>query len=292
MFGEIASFISVWDRLFQAKKKHEKTETVADRFILLFEKHDVHRNQIPRFFDHGLTHDDVNSHDKLLSKLTDDILKDVSELFGIRLEWLEGVDKQIYDTHHFYKHPEEYAAFLTQLKTGNDDRVSAQLLLSYNNGGDEDALLLLSEDIGRIGDKAIVRNHLCSGWTHRYYKCRADLAACIAMTEKEHVSIRGSRFKSPINSFCKGESFITGLDELESFYERDRLFRKCYQYWEPQDWVEDPEEFISDLVDGQWGKVSALKQWLNYHDKGYIETGYGDKDSYNLFSILLEKLTH
>ena len=35
--------------------------TLPTRFIALFEHHGVHRNQIPRFFDHGLTVKDVSS---------------------------------------------------------------------------------------------------------------------------------------------------------------------------------------------------------------------------------------
>lgn len=290
VFGELASGLSILDRLVKVFKAENSAEdeTIATRFISLFENHGVIQNQIPRFFDHGLTHDDVNSHDKLLSKLTDELLKDASELFGIRLEWLEGVDKQIYDIHHFYKHPEEYAAFLANLKTDNDDRIIAQLLLSYDNAKDEDALLLLSEDIGNIGEKTIVRYYLCGGWTHRYYKCRADLAACIAMTEKEHVFIKGTRFKSSITSFCEGELFISGLTELEQFYERNLFFKKRYHSWHPAEWIEDPNVFTSDLVDGQWGKVSALQRWLYYYDKGYMETAYGYVDS---FSSLLESMT-
>ena len=39
---------------FSSKKQSAEVDSVASRFIRLFENHGVHRNQIPRFFGHGL----------------------------------------------------------------------------------------------------------------------------------------------------------------------------------------------------------------------------------------------
>ena len=101
--------------LLVSDKQPKEVDSVASRFIRLFYKHDVHQNQIPRFFGHGLTLADVASHEKLLSKLTPEILQSACELFAVRLQWLEGVDETIYETHDFYKHPEGYAEFLAEL---------------------------------------------------------------------------------------------------------------------------------------------------------------------------------
>jgi hypothetical protein len=146
---------------------------LASRFISLFEKHGVHRNQIPRFFGHGLTLVDVASNKKLLSKLTHEILQSACELFAIRLEWLEGVDEKIYETHDFYKRPEDYAEFLTQLIADGEHLTIARLVLSTDTSQEEDALLILEE---HIGNEPVIRYHLCSNCTETvcFYQGKAD----------------------------------------------------------------------------------------------------------------------
>jgi hypothetical protein len=124
MIDEISSAIivgvlkKIWDFLkdkFSDKKAPTEVENVATRFVQLFEKHGIHRNQIPRFFGHGLTLADIDDSDKLLAKLSHEILQSASDLFCTRLEWLEGVDTKLYETHDFYKRPDEYRDFLARL---------------------------------------------------------------------------------------------------------------------------------------------------------------------------------
>ena len=114
-------------------------DTLAGRFVYLFQKHGIHRNQIPRFFDHGLTYDDFDTNEKLTTKLTPEILQAACDLFSIRMEWLEGVDKEIYSIHDFYKHPENYSDFLTQLISGNETKIIAHLVVSTDISREEDA---------------------------------------------------------------------------------------------------------------------------------------------------------
>ncbi len=87
------------------------------------DKHGVHRNQIPRFFGHGLELDDINNKGKLSSKLTHETLQAACDMFAVRLEWLEGVDDQLYDIHDFYKHPDEYGNFLSQFNTDEEGHI-------------------------------------------------------------------------------------------------------------------------------------------------------------------------
>ncbi len=104
-------------------------------------------------------------------------------------------------------------------------------------------MLIIEEQIGLIGDKHIVRYHLCGGWIHKYWKCRADLAACIAMTLKRHVFIRGCRVNGRIDSFCIGEGFISDLYELPRAYNRNWRFKRKYTVWHPDEWIFDPISF-------------------------------------------------
>ena len=59
MFDQIDAFFSLLERFKRYSSAKIEPDTVASRFVLLFEKHGIHRNQIPRFFDHGLTLADV-----------------------------------------------------------------------------------------------------------------------------------------------------------------------------------------------------------------------------------------
>lgn len=94
----------------------------------LFEAHGIHRNQIPRFFGNGLMLADIESNEKLLPKLSPELLQLAADLFAIRIEWLEGVDEQIYKIHDFYKQPQAYADFLQQFNGGEEQRVIAKLV--------------------------------------------------------------------------------------------------------------------------------------------------------------------
>lgn len=90
---ELNAVLNLLDRIIKCLKyifhrlpeKKPSLNSVPRRFVLLFENHGVHRNQIPRFFDHGLTLADMSSDDNLLAKLTPDILKAASELFACGL---------------------------------------------------------------------------------------------------------------------------------------------------------------------------------------------------------------
>src|SRR5690606_7370308 len=103
--------IKLWEKLKGAKP----SSSVASRFIQVFEEHGVHRNQIPRFFGHGLALADLQDEQTLLSKLTEEMLDAACERFTIRREWLDGASDQIHPTHDFYKMPGQFAVFVDEL---------------------------------------------------------------------------------------------------------------------------------------------------------------------------------
>ncbi len=215
-----------------------KVDPLVSRFICLFEKHGVHRNEIPHFFGHGLTLADITSNKKLLSKLTPEMQcskRPVScLLFAVRLKWLQCVDdERLYDTHDFYKHTEEYAEFITQLIADGEHRTIAKLVLSTDPYQEQDALLVLEEQIDIIENEPVVRYHLCSNWYSKYWKSRADLTACIAITLKQTVYMKGRRTPSKIGAFCAGEGFMADLYDLPFAFEREGLFRRRFQDWHP-----------------------------------------------------------
>lgn len=298
MLEEIASTLivdaikKVWAYLkehFAAKKQPVEVDSIASRFIRLFEKHGVHRNQIPRFFEHGLSLTDVDNNEILLSKLTPEVLQSACELFAVRLEWLEGVDKQIYETHDFYKRPEAYAEFIAGLINGRDYQIFAKLVLSTDPFSQEDALLILEEPIGENGNEPVMRYHLCSNWLSKYWKSRADLTACIAMTAKQPVMMKGTKTLANIEKFCAGEGFIADMDNLPYAFKRDRLFRKRFKPWYPDDWLFKPQDYLDGLDEGLFGKISALECWLYHFDKGNLQTRLPVESARPAFAALLKE---
>ena len=71
--GEILSALNIVEKLgrflsWGVGKRKRPQETVAGRFIRLFESHGVHRNQIPRFFGHGLAVQQIRREKYVSSK--------------------------------------------------------------------------------------------------------------------------------------------------------------------------------------------------------------------------------
>jgi hypothetical protein len=285
----LASLSKKAKKIVQLEKSIAEISTVSSRFVCLFEKHGVHRNQIPRLFGNGLKLNDVEINEKLLPKLTPEILQAAAELFAVRIEWLEGVDEQIYLTHDFYKQPEAYAEFLNQLIDGKDYRVIAKLVWSTDSNYAQDAVLVLEEQFDYLGNEAIDRYHLCGGWVNKYWKSRADLAACISITLKQHVFIKGFQTPARIDQFSEGNGFVPELYSLPYVFKRDWLFRKRFERWDPESWTEDPIAFLDGVDEGDFGKASALKRWLNYFDKGLMETGFNQENARSEFSACLAK---
>lgn len=278
MIGEILSALNiveklgrfvVWLRKYWNRSKSQESEiggTLASRFIKLFESHNVHRNQIPRFFGHGLTVKDVQDEISLLEKLDETVLEDVCALFAVRSEWLEGADSVVYNCHDFYKHPESVETFLCDIKRKSLNGDLDGILIAPING-DGDALIVLSEVIGEIGEKIIYRYHLLNNWRFDYWKSRAYLAACVAIAWKNDIKLRG-RFLSAkkLNQISFGEKLV-GIE--------DGSILGIGIHWYPEDMALDPQAYLSgvDPERNKYGVISAVKLWLELEEKGYMNTG-------------------
>ena len=279
MLGDIAAALSIIGSTyfflrFLWKKYHNKSpnpNTVATRFVQLFEAHGVHRNQIPRFFGHGLTLGQVKNGDTLLHSLTEEILADATELFAVRREWLDGASTQIYELHHFYKEPGRFAQYIKKIiKDAN--YTGGQLFVEdpqFKNK-DADSLLVLEEGIGCVGNKIIHRFHLCEFHSFSYWKTRAYLTACIAYAWQRDFYIHGGKMETKqISPLMEGEAFI----EVSEFGGGiDQQGRR----WDPEYMALDPDVYLKGLVEGRTGKILALQKWLELEAKGWMRCGLED----------------
>lgn len=259
-------------------------QSIAHRFLTLFESHGVHHNQIPRFFGHGLTLQDVQTYQKLSEKLSDDHLDAACELFAVRREWLEGAETQIYPIHDLYKHPENVEPFIAMLRS---DKPHGQLrgeLLTSENG--RDALLVLTEIVGEIGDKPIMRYHLCGDWIFDYWKSRACLTAFVATAWRLDVYISGHKLaRECIQPLCTGETLLTRTGEP--------IWETQVIRWHPEDMALEPSAFLLgvDPETNSHGIKEGLKLWLSLADQGFMCTGFGankDAEAKRRFEVALK----
>jgi hypothetical protein len=265
VLSEINAAFTLIEHIKRLFKKPEPT--VASRFVQLFEKHGVHRNQIPHFFGHGLTVYTVASDAVLLAALTEEMLNAACKLFAVRREWLDGVDTQIYPVHEFYKHPKGFYEFIVHLKNQSAGRVGGILfasdLLSREN---DDAVIILEETIGSVGEKVIYRYHLCGGWLFNYWKCRVYLTACVAIAWKYKVYINGRKLP-----FKKLQGYLEGEKFLGEHYD-GLIYRSSV--WHPEDMACSPKNLLDGLhdllYDGEYRQMINL--WLALAEKGWMDT--------------------
>lgn len=272
MLGEILTTLNIGEKVWKfigafRKTKPSQVESLSSRFVRLFECHDVHRNQIPRFFGHGLTVKDVQDDQSLLGKLDEPLLEAACERFGVRREWLDGAEPKVYSCHDFYKEPEGVQPFLTSLREANPEGELDGILIAPE-GNKGEALVLLSELIGWVGDKAIYRYHLCNNWFFDYWKSRAYLSAFVAICWKNGVYIRGTYLpEKEIKRIASGDVLICSEDG-DPGVSGARL-------WYPEDMALKPDAFLSgvDPERDQFGVKSALGLWLELEQQGYMATG-------------------
>lgn len=274
VFSEMNSALSVWDRLkkWYVSRKNQRlspAETVAARFVRLFETHGVHRNQIPRFLGYGLTLKDVQDDESLLAKLDEDVLTSVCTRFAIRREWLDGAEPQAHPYHDFYKYPGEFLRFLDDLIASNPEGYMRGILIAPNERAwDAGALLILQETIGYIGDKPIFRHHLCNNWVFSYWKARAYLTACVAIAWKRKVYIHGiSKPVHIIEQLAYGETLLG--------WHGEGIWKLGHVAWHPEDMALQPDEFLNgiDPEKENFGIKSGLKLWLDLEEEGFMDAG-------------------
>lgn len=253
---------------FQKKGKLQE-ETIAARFVRLFESHGVHRNQIPRFIGHGLTLKDVQDDASLLVKLDENLLDAACNMFAVRREWLDGAEKQAHPEHDFYKHPEGFVKFLDDLLAANPDGDVHGVLIAPEKFDDRaESLLILQETIGAVGEKPIYRFHLCNNWSLTYWKSRGYLTACVAIAWKRKVFIRGVYMpEKEIAPLAYGETLLG--------WQGEGIWFIGHRKWHPEDMALQPDVYLEgiDPERNNFGITAGLRHWLDLEEQGLMDIG-------------------
>lgn len=177
---------------FAGKTKNNPVNIVARRFLQVFHDHGVQTTQIPRLLS-AIKLDDLKSEDALLATLTHEVLDQAAHLFGIRVEWLEGVDDEIYEYLACYKRPGIILEHLAQIVGGADVGLSFPLRvlattkkLDCKNDSQQLLAPIIVEKIAELGEEDIYRYHLYrDGFDWGEFPTRIELKAIARIVDKK-----------------------------------------------------------------------------------------------------------
>lgn len=290
MFGEIVSFLSLFDRvskLFKRRDKQEQKkepELVSTRFVRAFEAHGVHRNQIPRVIGHGLTLYDMKTDDSLLQKLNDEILDDACDLLGIRRAWLDGAVEEIYETYDFYKNPRGFKQFLLEKNVVNNENFSGVLLSPKKENNRATAVIIIQEIVGYIEGRPYYKYYICNNWSYTYWKAHAFLVCCISLCWKNKIYLKG---KVVANELI--DSIEYGLALLD--WGSEGFYSVSGYWWHADDMFLNPATYLKsiDPERNNYGICSALSLWLELYDEGMIDFEYCTDEVREIFAQELER---
>ncbi|MBD3668550.1 MAG: hypothetical protein HUJ16_11345 [Kangiella sp.] len=273
MLGEISAGLSILDRIkkkFFGKKESNTQPVIIKRFLALFENHGVHQNQIPRFFDGGIELPDLHSNERLLEKLTEDVLEKACDMFGVKREWLDGDSESIYEVKGFYKNVPEFEQHIKSIKERSTDVERVYVLSPENPCWNDSVLLIFESLIKGIGAKYIYRYDFVKFDSACYWKTRAYLTACIGLCYKNEIPPFGYYLPSKVvNSLAEGSHFIP--------YTNQGYLPKGHR-WYVEDMVTDPKAYLKgiDPEDNNFGIHQAISYYLKLEEQGYMDLGYNE----------------
>ncbi|QQX81678.1 hypothetical protein JK628_07515 [Shewanella sp. KX20019] len=267
--GDIEAFFSLRDRFKKWRKPEPIVTNTAQRFIRLFEAHGIARGQIPRIFGYKLTIHQVEDETELLKALDCNLLQAAAMLFGIKLEWLEGGTDELYELRHFYKQPKLFGDWMDSLlPAAGGSKVDGWLLTTKYTTDEYDTLILMREQIGELGEEAIYRYHFCELWVYGYWKCRADIAACIAQAWKRNCYVSGRHINPRVFSKVTSLKYVPD-SQLDLTEIKGKRFNA-------EKLTTSPEFYSQALNEGQFGIDNAIALWLDYHQQSLMDSGFGD----------------
>lgn len=244
------------------------THNIASRFVAIFEAHGVHRNQIPVFFDHGLSLFHCSTDEELIKHLTNEILEETAKLFAINIEWLQGASEDVYPIHNFYKCPRECVKFIDALR-GKSNNLGGYFFSpedeKINDG--YNAAIVITEEIGKINNRAIERIHILGGWVFGYWKSRAYLTACASVALNNQVWLIGKECDNTwLTEFCAGKK----IPEYDFAY--GELKFNTSRTWYVDEFIETPELYIRGVrpEHDNFGIQAAISKWLELENNGFM----------------------
>lgn len=152
-------------KLFKPKPR-DSINLIAERFRHVFEAHDIDVSQIPRLIPQ-VRYEDLQSSERLLNALTPEVIDATAQLFGVRIEWLQGQDDRVYELLWARKYPKTFLSqFAQALASGNQDTWFPLRVLTTSMDLDRQARFqqylvpVIVETTGAVGEDFLHRCHV------------------------------------------------------------------------------------------------------------------------------------
>ncbi|HCX47546.1 TPA: hypothetical protein ROY30_004123 [Bacillus cereus] len=178
-------------------KKNGAVYKVVKRFIEVYENHSIMQNQIPFFIDKkfGLSLKDFVDYDSILKILNDDIINWTCEKFGVRREWLDGIDNQIYWYKSYYKEVHSFIRDTYNL-VSTREQITMYVFkygdLRLEEDGDHNIVFLLRYPIGKINSRYVYKYiPISTIWRWSYWRSRYQAKAIIYLCNDMGINVKG-----------------------------------------------------------------------------------------------------
>jgi hypothetical protein len=175
-------------RRFQVRGGLPSLSVVPTRFLSVFNEHGIATSQIPRFIPE-LSLAKLGSSEALLSAITPELIDRTSRLFGVRREWMEGVDDVIYCRDFCYKRPRRFFAKLSALKPGYSEFPVRALYcttnLDWRNEQYQPLVIFFVEQFGELGEDKLFRFHIFDEFDWSYAPSRIQLKAMARVLDRQ-----------------------------------------------------------------------------------------------------------
>lgn len=160
----------------------QKDVGIASRFLQVFASHGLQPGHIPRLIP-SLRYSDLTNEQALLSALTPELVDAVGKLFGVRPEWIVGIDECKYETAYCYKSPQRLFDVLDGLVEAPSLpllAISTVKVLDKNSCVPQRVELVTVEKVTTLGDTEVHRYRpFADGWDWSHAGCRIQLKAMV-----------------------------------------------------------------------------------------------------------------
>ena len=247
----------------------EATKIMVERFISIYENHDIRANQIPKFvsnFDLKLS--DFMSRESVINILGEELISWTCDRFGVEKSWVEGetdssgeLTSRIYEYFDCYK---KLHLVTNLLKSYEEIPRRDICLYAFKNGSltrdtinKSIVVLVFQEKIGVINQRSVYRyKPITTHWQWDYFKMRYQAKAIFMLCRKYEIEMRGFDLADSVIDKIVGGKLFPGT-----------VLKNCYQRsWFPEDYVATAKEnYVAE-------ETEELEEVLFYlKDNGYIE---------------------
>lgn len=270
LLGWISGFFK-WV-LSKPKSNTHPASVIADRFLKIFNDHDIPTVQIPSVFKEIELKDLSNMPDSLVSVLTDEKINKVANMFGVNRDWLDGVSNMIYEPLYCYKEPEKFFEDIAGLDLSCSGGQRPIIVLTDGDDLKKDGfngqtlvIVLVKKLCDFNGRKIYTFKIYDDDWDWKYFKCRIQLRAMFRVLFKlREVTI--PMYKVDKNTL---EQIISGK-KIPNIYKINAKKLNIYI----EDFSLSPEE---SAVSKDWEELGVVDDYIKRKDLYNIALEYLNK---------------